>query len=152
MTVTTPPPLAGISHLGFSVPDLEAAAAFWVDVLGFEVTTRMPGLVFVVHRAARIAVGLTDHGGQVEGPVTPTRPGLDHLALAVPGLVELEGWAARLDELGVDNSGITPTDAGHHLNLHGPNGFPVELFVLSAAAAAGFGLGSADEGFARPPG
>ena len=30
--------------------------------------------------------------------------------------------------------------------------FPVELFVLSAAAAAGFGLESADEGFARPPG
>jgi glyoxylase I family protein len=146
--VPGPPPVAGISHMGLSVADLDAAVEFWTGVMGFEVTTRMPALCFVVHRAARLGIGLTDHGGDVRGAFDERHTGLDHLALAVLDVPSLTAWATRLEDFAVPNSGVVQTDAGWHLNLRAPDQFPVELFVLAPAAAAAFGLASPDEAVA----
>ncbi|MGY1616153.1 VOC family protein [Geodermatophilus sp. SYSU D00691] len=132
--------LAGFSHVGLSVPDVDAAVAFWSRAMGFELVERQEAFAFLLHRTALVAVGLTDHGGAVTGPFDERRTGLDHLALAVPDDAALEAWVRRLDELGVENSGVVRTDAGGHLNLRGPDGFPVELFVLSPAGAAWLGI------------
>ena len=66
------PDLLGVSHLGLSVPDMAAAARFWVDVLGFEPVNDDPAFRFLFHRAARIAVVLTDHAGTVQDASTST--------------------------------------------------------------------------------
>ena len=116
------PAVAGISHVGISVADLDAASDFWTRVMGFEVTTRMPGLCFVVHREARLGVGLTDHGGEVRGAFDERHTGLDHLALAVLDTGALQAWADRLDAHAVPNSGVVQTDSGWHLNVRGPTG------------------------------
>jgi glyoxylase I family protein len=142
------PSMAGISHVALSVASLDAAADFWTGVMGFEVTTRMPGLVFVVHRGARLGLGLTDHGGEVRGAFDERHSGLDHLAFAVLDPASLHAWAARLDEAAVPNSGVVQTESGWHLNLRAPDHLALELFVMSEAAAAAFGLDSPDEAVA----
>jgi glyoxylase I family protein len=130
------------------VADLDAAVGFWTEVMGFEITTRLPALCFVVHRAARLGLGLTDHGGDVRGAFDERHTGLDHLALAVLDGPSLYAWAARLDQFAVPNSGVVQTDAGWHLNLRAPDQVPVELFVMAPAAAAAFGLDSPDDAVA----
>ena len=138
------PTLAGVSHLSFSVPDLAAAVRFWVEVLGFEPVNDDPQFRFLLHRGARMAVVVTDHGGAVEGVFDERRAGLDHLGLAVTDLVTLEAWRTELDECGVPHSGVVATDAGWHLNLRAPGNFPIELFVISEAFAGSIGLDPAE--------
>ena len=131
---------SGISHIGLSVPDLDAAVAFWTATMGFELVDRQPSLAFLVHREGRIGLGLSDHGGVVTGPCDERRAGLDHLAFGVPDAAALQAWVRRLDDDGVAHSGVLETDAGLHLNLRGPDRFPIELFVLSPAMAEALGV------------
>jgi catechol 2,3-dioxygenase-like lactoylglutathione lyase family enzyme len=130
----------GLSHLGLSVADLDAAVEFWSGVMGFEVSTREPSMCFLIHRDARLGIGLTDHGGTVGSPFDEHHTGLDHLALAVPDTAALDAWVRRLDELAVPHSPVVASDGGHHLNLRAPDQFPIELFVMAQATAEAFGL------------
>ena len=65
---------------------------------------------------------------------------MDHLAFAVPDIESLRAWEQRLTTLGVPNSGITETGAGHHLNLRAPDNLPLELFVMSASMLSSLGF------------
>ena len=66
--------------------------------------------------------------------------GLDHLALAVGDTAILRQWQAELNKRKIINSGIVESDAGHQLNLRGPDSLPIELFVLNDETAEGLGL------------
>ena len=134
------PALAGISHLSFSVPDLKAAVAFWRDGLGFEPQNDDPEYRFLLHRDARIAVILTAHSGAVRGTFSELNPGLDHLALAVRDADELRRWAERFPGPDGRPTPVVESDAGWHLNVRGPDDFPIELFVINEAMAATLGL------------
>ena len=76
------------------------------------------------------------------GSFNPAVPGLDHLALGVSDVAELEQWAAHFDSNGVPFSPIEESEFGHHLNVRSPDGIAVELFVLSAAGMAAVGASS----------
>ena len=134
------PALAGISHLSFSVPDLEPAAAFWCDVLGFEPQNDGEEFRFLLHRDARIAVILTSHSGAVRGSFSERNPGLDHVAFAVQDPAELHRWAERFPGPDGQPTPVVESDSGWHLNVRGPGDLPIELFVLNEAAAAALGL------------
>ena len=57
------------------------------------------------------------------------QPGLDHLALSVPGRAELESWQQRLDSLSVPYTLIAATGRGGlALNFRDPDGIALELF------------------------
>jgi glyoxylase I family protein len=142
------PSLTGLSHLSLSVSDLAAATEFWVDAFGFESLNDDPRFRLLIHREARVAVTLTDHGGDVTGPFDEHNLGLDHVALAVGDTDSLDQWQADLEGRGIVNSGIVESEAGHHLNLRGPGNMPIELFVLKDEAAEALGL-RADAAFAR---
>jgi catechol 2,3-dioxygenase-like lactoylglutathione lyase family enzyme len=73
------------------------------------------------------------------GSFSPSVPGLDHLALGVSDLAELEQWAAHFDFKAVTFSPIEESEFGHHLNVRAPDGIAVELFVLSEAGLAAVG-------------
>jgi glyoxylase I family protein len=111
------PSVLGISHVSLSVADMDAAARFWTEVMGFETFVEDPRFRFFIHRGAHLAVLVSDHESGVTGPFDELRIGLDHLAFAVPDVESLRSWEQRLTTLGVPNSGITETDGGHHLNL-----------------------------------
>ena len=134
------PAILGLSHVGLSVRDRDAAKHFWVEVLGFELIEDQPTFCFVFDRAARLAVILTDHDRTVSGDFDEHHPGLDHLAYAVTDVESLLTWQQRLARHGVVHSPIVETDAGHHLNLRAPDSVPIELYVMKPAFAASLGL------------
>lgn len=130
----------GISHIALTVNDLPAAVTFWSQVMGFEKAGETPHYCLLLERSSSIGLGVTQHDDGDGLPFDHRRVGLDHLAFAVDDLAGLVAWAERLDSHGVGHSGVVNSDAGHHLNLAAPDGVPIELFVMSAEAAAGFGL------------
>jgi glyoxylase I family protein len=134
------PSVLGISHVALSVADIDAAARFWTEVMGFEAFIENPRFRLLIHRGVHLAVVVSDHESAVTGPFDERRIGLDHLAFAVPDIEGLRSWEQRLTKLGVPNSGITETDGGHHLNLRAPDNLPLELFVMSASMLSSLGL------------
>ncbi|NYJ07336.1 VOC family protein [Petropleomorpha daqingensis] len=136
----TAPPLAGLSHVGLSVADLDAAVAFWSGTMGFEVLDRAPAFALLLYRPNPLVIGLANHDGAVTGPFDERRTGLDHLALAVSDTAALQAWIRRLEEAGIPHSGPVDSEFGAHLNFRGPDAFPVELFVLAPAGLEALGL------------
>jgi catechol 2,3-dioxygenase-like lactoylglutathione lyase family enzyme len=134
------PSVLGISHVSLSVADMDAAARFWTEVMGFETFVEDSRFRFFIHRGAHLAVLVRDHESAVTGPFDELRVGLDHLAFAVPDVETLRSWEQRLTTLGVPNSGITETDGGHHLNLRAPDNVALELFVMSRSMLSALGL------------
>ena len=57
--------------------------------------------------------------------------GLDHLALNVASLDELEQWVAHLDGCGVAHSGIHDQPYGYLVVFRDPDNIQLELFVFS---------------------
>jgi catechol 2,3-dioxygenase-like lactoylglutathione lyase family enzyme len=137
------PTLLGLSHIGLSVRDRDAARHFWVDILGFEVLSEDENYCFTIDRAAGLAITFTDHGDSVTGEFDEHNPGLDHLGYAIPDVEALLSWQQRLDHFEVPNSGITETDAGHHLNLRAPDNIAIELYVMGQEFARELGLAEA---------
>ena len=139
------PAILGLSHVGLSVRDRDAAMRFWVEVLGFELIDEQPHYCFVLDRGTGLAITMTDHDQTVSGAFDEHHSGLDHLAYAVPDVESLLSWQQRLDGFGVPHSPIAETDAGHHLNLRAPDNLPIELYVMKPEFATLLGL---DDGVA----
>ena len=57
------------------------------------------------------------------------RVGLDHVAFGCADRAELEKWARRLDELGIDHGGIKDATYGSGLSFRDPDGIALELFA-----------------------
>lgn len=132
--------ILGMSHIALTVDDLPAAVEFWSQAMGFEKAGETSQYCLLLERTSSIGLAVATHDHDDALPFDHRRVGLDHLAFAVEDLAGLVAWADRLDGNGVEHSGIVNSDAGHHLNLTAPDGVPIELFVMSAEAAAGFGL------------
>ena len=129
------PDITGFSHLGLTVPDLGAATTFWTEVMGFRLVADQPGFRLLVHPSSLVPLGIRDHDGTASGAFDETRPGLDHLALAVADPAVLATWADHLAAHGVPYSPVEESDLGHHLNFRAPDGIAVELFVLKPEVA-----------------
>lgn len=57
------------------------------------------------------------------------RPGLDHIAFGCRDRDELTSWEARLNELGVVNSGIVDAPYGSGLSFRDPDNIALEFFA-----------------------
>lgn len=125
--------ITGLAHVTLSVRDHDRSVRWYEEVLGFkpaatETTGRWirrlcvhpgSGIILVLHQ------NLSCNGKEFD----ERQPGLDHLALSVPGRSDLEAWQQRLDGLGVAYSPVA--DAGRGalvVNLRDPDGIPLELF------------------------
>jgi catechol 2,3-dioxygenase len=92
-----------IGHVHLQVGDLEAAGAFYRDLLGFEVTVEdYPGALFLSVGGYHHHIGLNTWAG--EGAPTPPREsrGLRWFEVVLPDAGELERVAERLREAGVE--------------------------------------------------
>jgi methylmalonyl-CoA/ethylmalonyl-CoA epimerase len=90
--------LQTVDHLAIAVDDLEAAAAFYCDVLGFteverrSVAGRKTGMDSVVLKANELKIVLikgTSEESQVSRYVTEYGPGVQHVAFQVDGIEEV---------------------------------------------------------------
>ena len=75
-----------------------------------------------------------DHG--LPSPPAETfsefRIGLDHLAFGCASRADLEKWAGRLDELGIEHGGIKDAAYGSGLSFRDPDGIALEFFAPPA--------------------
>jgi glyoxylase I family protein len=134
-----------IHHLGFTVSDAEASAAWYENVLGFRRVGeyRAPDgtrrKIFLRHDALPARLGLTEHRDGRPEPFDETRIGLDHLAFAVADRAELEGWAGRLAAAGVIHSAVAPANSipgAAVLVFRDPDNIQLELFFDPAGPEA----------------
>jgi glyoxylase I family protein len=134
--------IGGIHHIGFTVRDVDASAAWYEDVLGFR---RVGGYtapdgarrkVFLRHDGLRTRLGLTQHREGDQQAFDETRVGLDHLAFGVTSLAELEEWAERLSDRAVTHSPIAPANSipgAFALVFRDPDNIQLELFADPSA-------------------
>ena len=144
--------IVSVHHLGLTVRDAEASAAWYERVLGFRRSGAFQApdgarrKVFLHHEGLGIRLGLTQHAAGDGGPFDETRAGLDHLAFGVAGPAELERWAARLDELRVPRSPVAPANTmpgAAVLVFRDPDNIQLELISGGPAGPAADGGGPA---------
>lgn len=130
--------ITGIHHLGLTVRDVDASAAWYERVLGFEPVGRHESpdgerrKVFLRHGGFGIRLGLTQHRDNAGDAFDEARVGLDHLAFAVTDRQELDRWAARLTTDAIVHSPIAPANSipgAFVLVLRDPDNIQLELFA-----------------------
>ena len=122
-------PRVRIGHVHLKVADLDRALAFYVDVLGFQVTQRFGG------QAAFLSAGPYHHdiglntwesrGGPAPAPGTT---GLYHTAILYPDRASLADALRRLVEAGVPLEGAADHGVSEALYLRDPDGNGLELY------------------------
>jgi catechol 2,3-dioxygenase-like lactoylglutathione lyase family enzyme len=138
--------IGGIHHLGLTVRNVEASAAWYVDVLGFERDGEYASpdgaraKVFLRHAGLHTRLGLTQHRDGRRENFDETHVGLDHLAFSVADRAELDAWQVRLTEAGVVHSAVVPANSiagAAVLVLRDPDNIQLELFFDPTTSAAG---------------
>jgi catechol 2,3-dioxygenase-like lactoylglutathione lyase family enzyme len=109
------PGITGIHHISVTVTDLAASLAWYQRLLGADhVPMKFPhygcedtgyGELLVDPRSG-VVIGLHTNTGNDGQRFDEARTGLDHVALNVASRADLEAWTARLDDLGIEHSGI----------------------------------------------
>lgn len=132
------PSITGISHVDLSVTDLDASDAWYRELLGavplFGGRSDDNGLDarYIVEPNSGVVIGLEQHDANPGTPFDERCVGLDHLAFNVASRDELDGWLARLDQLGVAHSGITEEEPWDVLVCRDPDNIQLEFFHLKA--------------------
>lgn len=134
--------ITGIHHVSITVTDLETSLAWYERLLGADrVPMKFPhygcedtgyGELLVEPRSG-VVIGLHTNTGNDGQPFDEARTGLDHLALNVATRADLEAWTARLDELGIEHSGIRAGDQPFPFAtvvFRDPDNIQLELFAV----------------------
>ena len=130
--VREPPPVTSISELVLEVRDLEAASAFYREVLGFEETMYGEGREdrrwYLVGESARLGLWTPRDG------IGGGRGGAHvHFALHVPA-GEFDAVVARLEEAGIELAASVEFSGERAVFIHDPEGNVVEFWTQDMAA------------------
>jgi len=75
-------------------------------------------------------IGLHQHARRAPAETfSEFRVGLDHVAFGCANRDELEKWARRLDELGIDHGDIKDATYGSGVSFRDPDGITLEFFA-----------------------
>jgi len=122
-------PEVRIGHVHLKVADLERTLAFYVGVLGFELTQRFGrGAAFVSAGGYHHHIGLNtweSRGGSAPAPGTT---GLYHVAILYPTRRELADALRRLGDAGIQLDGAADHGVSEALYLRDPDGNGIELY------------------------
>jgi len=142
MTDEAAPGITGVHHFSVTVCDIEASVAWYQRVFRAErVPMQFPHYecedtgygVLVVDPRSGLAIGLHTNIGNGGEQFDEARTGLDHVGFNVASVKELEAWGARLDELGIEHSGIRTGDQPFPfatLVFRDPDNIQLELFTV----------------------
>ena len=124
--------VSGFHHVSVTVSDLERSLTWYLRVLGLVEQFREDS---PERRAAILRlpdgpglIGLVEHVGSGGGSFDPAVIGLDHFAITIRSLEQMNEWAAHLDSEGVTHSGVIEVPPGAILNFKDPDGIAVALF------------------------
>ena len=118
-----------IGPVHLKVADLERALAFYVGVLGFEVTQRIgDAAAFVSAGGYHHHIGLNTWESRGGSPPPRGTTGLYHVAILYPDRAGLADALRRLAEAGVLLDGAADHGVSEALYLRDPDGNGVELY------------------------
>jgi len=130
--MANPTTFPAITHVAVTVSDLAVSEPWYTKVLGVKPVLDEDTGPFrhVVYAVGTTLLGLHGFPDLVSTePFNERRPGLDHIAFGCTNRQELEGWAARLDELGIAHGGIVDAGYGSGLSFRDPDNIALELFA-----------------------
>ncbi len=141
---------AGVSHVTFTVTDLDASVRFYTEVLDFVEVLDVGYGRICMHPATGFVLGLARPEGAHGGSFTELTTGLDHLGFVASSRAELEEWERRFDQHGVHYTPIRDMEMGYHLNFRDPDGIALEFdapneLALTAQRAVASGQTSREE-------
>jgi glyoxylase I family protein len=118
---------AGVSHVAFTVTDLDVSVRFYTEVLDFVAVMDVGYGRICMHPQTGFTIALLRHEGSQGGRFTELTTGLDHLGLTASTRAELEEWERRFDAHGVTYTPIRDMEFGYHLNFRDPDNIALEL-------------------------
>ena len=128
------PDFPELTHVALTVRDL-AVSVPWYEalldaepVLDEDTDPNMHHTVYLLGNGTLI--GLHQHETPApDETFSEFRIGLDHVAFGVANRQELETWASRLDELGIEHDAIKDASYGSGASFRDPDNIPLEFFA-----------------------
>jgi len=136
------PAITGVSHVDLSVTDLRASVSWYTELLamiplfGGRNEERGYDAQYLMEPSSGVVIGLEQHDENPGTAFDERRVGLDHLSFNVDSREQLDGWLARLDELGVPHSGITEEENWDVLVLRDPDNVQLEFILVKVDAGS----------------
>lgn len=127
-------PATRIGHVHLKVADIERALRFWRDVLGFEVTQRREGAVFLSAGGYHHHIALNTWESKGGSPPPPGTTGLYHVAVLYPDRKALADALRRVVAAGINIDGASDHGVSEAIYLRDPDGNGVELYRDKPAA------------------
>jgi catechol 2,3-dioxygenase len=122
-------PRVDIGHVHLKVADLDRALAFYVGVLGFELTTRFGDqAAFISAGGYHHHLGLNTWESKNGSPPPPGTTGLYHTAIRYPDRKTLADALRRLIDAGIRIDGASDHGVSEAIYLRDPDGNGVELY------------------------
>ncbi len=124
------PPL---THVALTVRDLSVSVPWYEAILDAQPVLDEdtdPNFHHTVYLLGNgTLLGLHQHQTPATEQFSEYRVGLDHVAFGVANRAELEKWARRLDEIGVEHGGIKDAAYGSGVSFRDPDGIALEFFA-----------------------
>jgi catechol 2,3-dioxygenase len=117
-----------IGHVHLKVSDLDRAVRFYRDVLGFDLTSQVPGAAFLSAGGYHHHIGLNTWDSRGGSPPPRGTTGLFHFAIRYPTRRALAEALRRLTEHGVRLEGASDHGVSEALYLHDPDQNGIELY------------------------
>lgn len=121
-------PETRIGHVHLKVADIPRALQFWHGALGFEVTHRRPGAVFLSAGGYHHHIALNTWESAGGTPPPSHHTGLFHVAILYPDRPSLAAAVQRVLEMGVVLEGASDHGVSEAIYLRDPDGNGIELY------------------------
>jgi catechol 2,3-dioxygenase len=121
-------PGVDIGHVHLKVADLDRILDFYVGVLGFELTARLPGAAFVAAGGYHHHLGFNTWESAGGSPPPPGTTGLFHVAIRYPSRAALGDALRRLAEARWPVGGASDHGVSEAVYLNDPEGNGIELY------------------------
>ncbi|HVE92483.1 MAG TPA: VOC family protein [Actinomycetota bacterium] len=143
-----PPRLTGGNHVALTVTDLDRSRAWYCDLFSLTVVSNDENVgppyftdmgyngLFDLTTFSYV-VALCQHRDGEQGTFDARRVGLDHVGFHVPEREDLDDWIARLDERGIEHSGIKEAPYADVVSFNDPDGIALELMYVKVDFWAG---------------
>lgn len=128
------PEFPAITHVAVTVTDLERSTRWYRALLGADPVLDEDEEIGGFHHTVFATgggqlFGLHTHPAAAGDVFDELRTGLDHVSFGCADRGEIQKWAARLDELGIDHGGIVDAHYGSGLSFRDPDGIALEFFA-----------------------
>jgi catechol 2,3-dioxygenase-like lactoylglutathione lyase family enzyme len=123
-----------LTHVALTVRDLSVSVPWYEALLDAKPALDEdtdPGFHHTVYLLGNgTLLGLHQHTTPAPGePFSEYRVGLDHVAFGCADRAELDKWAQRLDELGVEHGEVKDRAYGSGVSFRDPDGIALEFFA-----------------------